>query len=68
MTQSLAPLDDGQIKKSRASLVGGIAVAIGVLVLWLAIAAEIGMAGGGATALGAMVAALVGLWIWRADL
>lgn len=60
--------DSGEIKKSRASLVGGIAVAGGVLALWLAIAAELQAAGTGAALLGALVAGLVGLWIWKADL
>lgn len=68
MAGTLTPLDDGQIKKSRASLIGGIAVAVGVLALWIAIARDIGAAGTGSTLLGALVAALVGLWIWRADL
>ena len=68
MAGTLTPLDDGQIKKSRASLIGGIAVAVGVLALWVAIARDIGAAGVGSTLLGALVAALIGLWIWRADL
>ena len=65
---ALAPLDGGQIKQSRASLVGGVAVAIGVLALWLALARDLGADGAGVVALGAAVAAGVGLWIWRADL
>jgi hypothetical protein len=66
--QALTPLDGGQIKRSRASLVGGIAVAIGVLALWVAIARDVQADGWGTLALGAMVSALIGLWIWRADL
>ena len=66
--QALTPLDCGQIKRSRASLVGGIAVAIGVLALWVAIARDVQADGWGTLALGAMVSALIGLWIWRADL
>jgi len=65
---AITPLDGGQIKKSRASLVGGIAVGIGVFVLWAAIAQDIGATGSGTTMLGAVVATLAGLWIWRADL
>ena len=64
----LTPLDGGQIKRSRASLVGGIAVAIGVMVLWVAIARELQSDGAGAIGLGVVAAALIGLWIWRADL
>jgi hypothetical protein len=67
-TTGLTPLDGGQIKRSRASLVGGIAVAIGVLALWTAIARDLAVDGAATLALGALVAALVGLWIWRADL
>lgn len=65
---ALTPLDGGQIKKSRASLIGGCAVAIAVLALWVAILRDIGAVGVGAVLLGALVAALVGWWIWRADL
>jgi hypothetical protein len=65
---ALAPLDGGGIKRSRASLVGGIAVAIGVFALWAAIARDLAADGLGMLALGAVVAGLVGLWIWRADL
>ncbi len=68
MAGPIAPLDGGEIKTSRASLVGGIAVAIGVLALWTAIARELQADGAGAIALGAAVAAAIGLWIWRADL
>ena len=39
---ALTPLDGGGIKTSRASLIGGIAVAIGVFVLWLALARDLG--------------------------
>jgi hypothetical protein len=61
-------LDGGAIKRSRASLIGGIAVAVGVFVLWVAIARDLQAAGAGMLALGALVAGLIGLWIWRADL
>lgn len=63
-----APLDGGAIKKSRASLIGGIAVAIGVMALWTAIAREVQADGAGVIVAGLAVAALVGLWIWKADL
>ncbi|MBV1797497.1 hypothetical protein [Siccirubricoccus sp. G192] len=65
---ALARLDGGGIKRSRASLVGGIAVGIGVFALWAAIARDLAADGIGLLALGAVVAGLVGLWIWRADL
>jgi hypothetical protein len=65
---ALTPLDGGQIKQSRASLIGGIAVAVGVFVLWLAIARDLGVASGPLLGLGAVVGGLVGLWIWKADL
>ena len=65
---ALTPLDGGQIKKSRASLVGGIAVGIGVFVLWAALARDLGAGGAGLLFCGALVGLLVGLWIWKADL
>ena len=65
----MTPLDGGQIKKSRASLIGGTWVAAGVLALWVAIARDLQAAdGAGLIGLGVLVSALVGLWIWRADL
>ncbi len=68
MAQGITPLDGGQIKKSRASLIGGCAVAVGVLALWVAILRDIGAMGSGSVTLGVIVAALIGLWIWKADL
>ena len=65
---AMAPLDGGRIKKSRASLIGGIAVGIGVFVLWTAIARDLAADGTGSLLLGALVGILVALWIWRADL
>ena len=65
---ALTPLDGGQIKQSRASLIGGIAVAIGVVVLWTAIARDLGAASLPVLALGLLVGGGVGLWIWKADL
>lgn len=64
----LTPLDGGNIKTSRASLIGGIAVAVGVFVLWLALAADLGAGGVLSSLLGALVGGLIGLWIWKADL
>jgi hypothetical protein len=65
---ALMALDGGGIKTSRASLIGGIAVAIGVCVLWVAIARDLGAAGALPLLAGAAVGGLVGLWIWKADL
>jgi hypothetical protein len=65
---ALTPLDGGGIKTSRASLFGGIAVAIGVFVLWFLLARDLGVQGFTSMATGALVSALIGLWIWRADL
>ncbi|WP_149539582.1 hypothetical protein [Siccirubricoccus phaeus] len=65
---ALRPLDGGGIKTSRASLFGGIAVAIGVFVLWVAIARELAADTPLSLAAGATVGALIGLWIWKADL
>jgi len=64
----IAPLDGGKIKQSRASLIGGIAVAIGVFVLWAAIARDLQAEGALPLLAGAVVGGLIGLWIWRADL
>lgn len=65
---ALTPLDGGAIKTSRASLIGGIAVAVGVFVLWVALARDLGAGDGVSLWLGALVSAGTGLWIWRADL
>ena len=65
---ALTPLDGGRIKKSRASLIGGIAVGIGVFVLWTAITRDLAYIGNGMMLLGIALSILVGLWIWRADL
>lgn len=65
---AIAPLDGGAIKQSRASLVGGIAVALGVMALWVAILRDLGVDGGLGMLVGGVLSGLVGLWIWRADL
>lgn len=65
---ALTPLDGGGIKTSRASLIGGIAVAIGVFVLWQALARDLGAGVIASLGGGAVAGALTGLWIWRADL
>ena len=65
---ALTPLDGGQIKKGRASLIGGIAVGAAVLALWSVIALDLGTASDPMMFAGGAVSALVALWIWKADL
>jgi hypothetical protein len=57
-----------RIKQGKASLVGGIAVGIAVLVLWTAVAHDLAMDGIAVIAVGALVAAGVAAWIRLADL
>ena len=64
----ITPLDGGQIKKSRASLIGGIAVGVAVMALWTAIARDAASADAGTLGAGALASVLVALWIWKADL
>jgi hypothetical protein len=65
---ALTPLDGGRIKRGRASLIGGIAVGIAVLALWTVIALDLHLASDRVMFAGGAVSALVGLWIWKADL
>ncbi len=65
---TLAPLDGGKIKKGRASLIGGIAVGVAVLALWSVIARDLGAVSDSVMFAGGAVSAVVGLWIWKADL
>ncbi|HET6238825.1 MAG TPA: hypothetical protein VFE41_28285 [Acetobacteraceae bacterium] len=62
-----APLQ-GEIKRGRASLIGGIAVGIGVFALWVALARDLGAGGVGTIAAGFVVAVGVAGWIRIADL
>jgi hypothetical protein len=57
-----------RIKPGRASLVGGIAVAMASFVLWAAIAHELAVDTTGVVILGAIAAAGIGAWIRVADL
>jgi hypothetical protein len=57
-----------RIKQGKASLVGGAAVGIAVLVLWVAIAHELAADGVVAMAAGVLVASGVAVWIRLADL
>jgi multisubunit Na+/H+ antiporter MnhE subunit len=54
-----------KLKRSVASLVGGAAVAVGVLVLWLLLAGSLQPA---SIAVGLLLAAAVGAWVRLADL
>ena len=54
-----------RLKRSFASLVGGIVVGIGVLVLWLLLADSLQP---GSIAVGLVIATAVGAWVRLADL
>jgi len=56
------------IKTGKASLIGGIAVGVAVLVLWTAVAHELATDSVAIIALGAVVAAAIAAWIRLADL
>ena len=56
------------IKRGRASLIGGVAVGVAVLGLWLALARELGVAGGAVDTAGVLVSAGIAAWIRLADL
>jgi hypothetical protein len=57
-----------RIKQGKASLVGGIAVGVAVLVLWVAIAHEFAADSVVGIAAGVLVASGVAVWIRLADL
>ena len=68
MTTGTSPVARShRIKQGKVSLVGGIAVGIAVLVLWIGITHELG-ADSVVLAAGVLVAAGVAAWIRRADL
>jgi hypothetical protein len=54
-----------RLKRNIASLIGGIAVAVGVLILWLLIAGSVEP---GTIAVGLVLATAVGAWVRLADL
>ena len=58
----------GRIKQGRASLIGGIAVGVAVLVLWTAIAHELAADSAAILVLGLLVAGGIATWIRVADL
>ena len=57
-----------RIKPGKSSLIGGIAVGITVLVLWIAIAHELAADSLVTVAVGVLVAAGIATWIRVADL
>jgi hypothetical protein len=57
-----------RIKPGRASLIGGIAVALASFVLWAAVAHELGADTTGTLVVGLVVACGIGTWIRVADL
>jgi hypothetical protein len=57
-----------RIKPEKASLVGGIVVGIASMVLWVAVARELGFEGTLTLGLGLLVSAAVATWIRMADL
>ena len=67
-TGTVPMASERRIKQGKASLVGGIAVGVAVLVLWIAIAHEVAADGPATIALGVLVAAGIAAWIRLADL
>ena len=57
-----------RVTTGKASLIGGMAVALASLVLWMAAARELGFHGTLVLGLGVAVAAAAGLWTRLADL
>lgn len=69
MTTGTSPVAGAQrIKQGKASLVGGIAVGIAVLVLWVAVGHELAADGVATIMVGVVVAAGIAAWIRLADL
>jgi hypothetical protein len=60
--------DRARVKTGKASLIGGIAVGVAVLVLWAAIAHELGSDNVPVLIAGVLVAAGIAAWIRVADL
>lgn len=58
----------GEIKRNVASLVGGIAIAIVVFVLWMLVTRELGYSGTMTVLLGLVVAGATGGYVRLADL
>jgi hypothetical protein len=58
----------GEIKRNVASLVGGIAIAVIVFVLWMLVTRELGYSGTMTIVLGLIVAGATGGYVRLADL
>ena len=58
----------GHVTTGKASLIGGIVVAIASMVLWVAVTKELGFHGTPVLAAGVVVAAAAGIWTRLADL
>jgi hypothetical protein len=58
----------GGIKRGRASLVGGIAVGVAVLALWMVLAHDLAVDTSAMIVCGALVAIAIAAWIRIADL
>jgi len=58
----------GHVTTGKASLIGGIVVAIATLVLWVAAAHELGFHGVPVLTAGIAVSAIAGIWTRLADL
>jgi hypothetical protein len=56
------------VTTGKASLVGGVVVAIATMVLWIAAARELGFHGAMSLGVGAATAATAGIWTRLADL
>jgi hypothetical protein len=54
--------------RGKASLIGGIVVGLAGFVLWAAIARDLGAGTAPWLAAGAIVSAVIGVWIRKADL
>ena len=57
-----------RIKQGKASLIGGIAVGMASLALWLGVTRELGFSGAAVVGLGLLVSAGIATWIRVADL
>ena len=58
----------GHVTTGKASLIGGIVVAIASLALWLAVTRELGFHGTPVLVVGLLVACVAGIWTRLADL
>jgi hypothetical protein len=68
MTTGTSPAASRRIKQGKASLIGGIAVGVAVLVLWTAVAHELTADSFAIIAVGVLFAAGIATWIRLADL